>query len=574
MGIGSSGEVLASENALQTRRFRQWLIHYPRAVPVVIFLLITAITTLSVFAIERGERERERAVLDETAQVIASALDRRVNTSGSYLIAGASLISTLDRVPEDLFRRFATELRLDADYRGAEGIGWAPIVTRRQIPAFERMVSSERGTEYTISPLPGEDTNFAVPVTFFEPKSRRDPLPYGFNMYSDEPRREAMQEALRTNRPTASGPIVLLRDRDTGGYGFVVYMPVFEPDTRSERIRGFVYSPFNAQDFLDSVLTREVVGQRGVRLFDGEPVPANLIAVHAPETPTGNVTQIEVGLADRPMVVEVESARGDALSLLSMITLLFGIAVASLSMLVARLLTQQAHEDQAALSFYAEQNSIRNSLTRELNHRVKNTLANVLSIVALTRRRANSLEDFATGLDGRIRALSATHDLLTESEWGTTPLKAVLGAELAPYVSSGNTVLDLNGPAVELAPNDALSFGLAIHELATNASKYGALSVENGSLSVRWKKLGDGLVEVVWQEANGPPVAQDRKRGFGTELIEKIVAHELKHPVDLKFAAEGVRCTLQVPIRKPTDFKLRARRSQLREAPPPIYTTD
>ena len=201
---------MASENAFQTRRFRRWLIHYPRAVPVVIFLLITGITTLSVFAIERGERERERAVLDETAQVIASSLDRRVNTSGSYLIAGASLISTLERVPADLFRRFATELRLDADYRGAEGIGWAPIVPRNQIPAFERLVSTEMGVDYTIAPPPSGDSKFAVPVTFFEPMTQLDPHAYGFNMYSQGARREAMQEAIHQpahgDRPRRARP--------------------------------------------------------------------------------------------------------------------------------------------------------------------------------------------------------------------------------------------------------------------------------------------------------------------------------------------------------------------------------
>ena len=557
---------MASETALPIRRFRRWLIHYPRAVPVIIFLLITAITALSVFAIERGERRREQATLGETAQVIASSLDRRVNTSGSYLIAGASLITSLDRVPADLFRRFATELRLDADYRGSIGIGWAPIVPRRQIGAFERMVASDTGTPFTISPRPAPDSNFAVPVTFFEPASSG--RSFGFNMYSEETRRDAMQEAIRTGRPTASGPIELIRDRDTGNMGFIVFMPVFEPGTERELIRGFVYSPFNSQEFLDSVLTRELVGQRGVRLYDGEAAPANLVASHAPGRITGNVTRIEVQLADRPMTVEVESSRGDALSLLSMITLLFGIAVASLSMLVARLLTQQAHEDQVALDFYAEQNSIRHSLTRELNHRVKNTLANVLSIVALTRRRATSLEEFASGLDGRIRALSATHDLLTQSEWGTTPLLAVLEAELAPYANSAEAMLDLQGPEVDLAPNDALSFGLAIHELATNASKYGALSVEHGKLSVHWTRLGDELVEVVWQEGNGPPVSQKRSRGFGTELIEKIVAHELKHPVDLDFAPEGVRCVLRVPVRKPTEFRMRAKSKRLTDDMP------
>ena len=559
---------MASESTLPTRRFRRWLIHYPRAVPVVIFLLITAITALSVFAIERGERRREQAVLDETAQVIASSLDRRVNTSGSYLIAGASLITTLDQVPADLFRRFATELRLDADYRGAVGIGWAPIVPRAQIASFERVVSSETGSDFDIRPMPARDSNFAVPATFFEPLPDGSRRFMGYNMYSEETRRAAMQEAIRTGRPTASGRIELVGEGRSSRVGFSVFMPVFEPGSSREMIRGFVYSPFNSQDFLDSVLTRELIGRRGVRLYDGDPAPNNLVASHAPERLTGNVTQIEVSLADRPMVVEVESARGDALSLLSMITLLFGIAVASLSMLVARLLTQQAHEDQAALDFYAEQNSIRNSLTRELNHRVKNTLANVLSIVALTRRRATSLEDFASGLDGRIRALSATHDLLTQSEWGTTPLRAVLQAELAPYTQAVDSSIVMDGPEVELAPNDALSFGLAIHELATNASKYGALSVEEGSLAVHWSRLKDGLAEVVWQESNGPPVEVERPRGFGTELIEKIVAHELKNPVDLTFAREGVRCVLRVPVRKPTEFRMRARKSQLGDAPP------
>ncbi|MFV4641069.1 HWE histidine kinase domain-containing protein, partial [Mycobacterium tuberculosis] len=96
---------------------------------------------------------------------------------------------------------------------------------------------------------------------------------------------------------------------------------------------------------------------------------------------------------------------------------------------------------------------------------------------ALTRRRSADIDSFVAGLVGRIRALSATHDLLTQSDWGTTPIRAVIAAELAPYVQEGleqsDRAIDIRGPHVELAPNDALSLGLAIHELATNASKYG-----------------------------------------------------------------------------------------------------
>jgi two-component sensor histidine kinase len=265
----------------------------------------------------------------------------------------------------------------------------------------------------------------------------------------------------------------------------------------------------------------------------------------------------ELRLANRPMILEVTSLSTASLSTISMVVLLFGLAVAILLMLVARLLTKQMLEDQRALAWFAEQNSIRNSLTRELNHRVKNTLANVLSIVTLTRRRSKTLDEFADGLDGRIRALSATHDLLTQSDWGTTPIGAVVAAELAPYTRAEDDVLEMSGPPVELAPNDALSLGLALHELATNASKYGALSVPGGRVSVQWSLIEDNLARIDWGESGGPQVAAKRPRGFGTDLIEKIVAHELRNPVDLTFAPEGVRCTLKVPVRQPIDFVMR-----------------
>jgi len=233
------------------------------------------------------------------------------------------------------------------------------------------------------------------------------------------------------------------------------------------------------------------------------------------------------------------------------------LTLASLLMLLARLLTQQAFEDQARLTFFEEQHSIRNSLTRELNHRVKNTLANVLSILALTRRRASNLDEFANSLEGRIRSLSATHDLLTGTDWGTTPLRSVIEAELQHFRAGGDYIISVDGPPVELAPNDALSFGLAIHELATNAAKYGALSVPEGRVSIYWTLIEDHIAEVEWREREGPEVIGERGRGFGTDLIEKIVAHELRHPVQLAFEREGVRCVMRVPVRRRRDFRIR-----------------
>lgn len=543
-------------------RGRRWLVRFPRAVPVAIFAAISLITVVSVLAIEAGEHQRERAVMREVAQSVASALDRRGNTSAAYLRAGAALFSATNEVSLTLFRRFSGELRLDADYRGSEGIGWAEAISAAEIERFERRISAERMEAFEVRREPDATGGLLVPVTFLKPETERSRRALGFDLYSEATRRAAMDEAARMVRPTATGKLVLVQEVNEDTPGFLIFMPVFRSNENGRELKGFMYSPFDAQYFLNSAMEISAQRQMGVKLYDGPADPDNLLAVHLPQVSSGDVVFQQIRIANRPLLIEIESARSGALSPLSMATLLFGLAVASLLMLLARLLTRQAIEDEASLAFFEEQNSIRNSLTRELNHRVKNTLASILSIIALTRRRTDDLDEFADGLEGRVRALSATHDLLTNSEWGITPMRAVIETELAPY-SGGGTEILLDGEDIDLAPNDALSLGLAIHELATNAAKYGALSQTGGVVSIKWEREADKYVEVFWQERGGPPVSQNRKPGFGTQLIEKIVAHELRHPVKMDFDPAGVSCTLRVPVRKRGAFQIRERLASL-----------
>jgi len=525
---------------------------------VLIFVLVTAITVLSVFSIERGEQERDAADVSRKAQAMTSAIERRAYTSSAYLRAGAALFSTQTEVTSELFRRFVSELRLDANYRGAEGIGWAPVVGADQVGRFEERLGAGRVGEKSIVPsLEQQPREILTPILYLQPDTVRNRRALGYDMYSESVRRAAMDLAAANDRPTASGPIVLVQEGGGDAAGFLIYMPVFEGLSMARELKGFIYSPFNAAQFLDSAAELVSYESVGARLIDGEEEDGPVLAQSEAWIAGRSAVTREVSLANRRMLLEVQSARVEGLSSMSMITLLFGLAVASLLMLVSRLLTQQTLEDRRAIIWFEEQNSIRNSLTRELNHRVKNTLANVLSIVSLTRRRSDSLDEFAEGLDGRIRALSATHDLLTQSEWGTTPIRSVVDVELAPYARDEDQKLELVGPHTELAPNDALSLGLAIHELATNAAKYGSLSVPGGCVTVRWSQINDTLAKIEWVESGGPTVSKPRRRGFGTDLIEKIVAHELRHPVELDFFSEGVRCTLLVPVREPSEFELR-----------------
>ncbi len=542
-------------------RTRRWLLSYPRAIPLAIFAAVAAITALSVFSIESNVRAREAAQMREYTQSIASSLERRGTSFSSYLRAGAALFSNVEEVTPQLFQQFVSELRLNVDYKGSEGLGWITVVPRGSTDQFLARIREEQPDFPKIRPNPGAALPRLAIVTHVSPETERNRRALGFNMYSDPVREAAMEEAKQTVSPTASGRIVLLQESAREASGFAIFMPVYagEPALRDSEnsLVGFVYSPFDTQKFLDAAIDRAAPADLGVKLYDGMDASEGLLAARPSANPPSASVEQTLTIANRPFRLVVETDDPAVLSPLSMVTLLFGLALASLLMLLARLLTRQAHEDQTRLEFFEQQHSIRNSLTRELNHRVKNTLANVLSILSLTRRRAEDLDNFADSLEGRIRSLSATHDLLTGTDWSTTPMRDVIEAELQHLQADVEDVVEVSGPPVELAPNDALSFGLAIHELATNAAKYGALSVPGGKIEISWRLLGDHLAEVSWIESGGPEVAQTRHRGFGTDLIDKIISHELKQPVQLDFAPEGVRCVMRILVRQRSEFQIR-----------------
>ena len=539
---------------------QRWYLRYPRGLPVGIFLLVSAITALSVYAIEQVESQRTEAQHRQVAAVAASAIERMVNANAVYLRAG-SLLSGAQADGGKAFGEFARELDTDESLRSGGTIAWSTVLPTEGVPAFEAQLRREGMPGYTVHPRPAG--GLVMPLVYMHPDSADTRKALGFDIYSEPIRRRAIERALQSGNPTASGTIQLaVPDGGRRRTGFVIYNPVYSHENGRRQLIGVISRGFGAQSFTQAALAGERLQTYGLALYDAESPGSAAVAQIGLQARRPDRIVREVMLAGHRMRVEISPPAAATLSNLSLLTLLFGMLVAALLLIVARLVTQQAAEDRAALAWFEEQASIRNSLTRELNHRVKNTLANVLSIVALTRRRTDNIDEFVSGLIGRVRALSATHDLLTQSEWGTTPIRAVIAAELAPYSQDRDLAVAMRGPHVELAPNDALSLGLAIHELATNASKYGSLSVPGGRVEIVWEKLTDKLARIEWSEQGGPPVPVQRRRGFGTELIEKIVAHELRNPVDLRFDSEGVRCTLIVPVRAPAAFQIRAARDE------------
>ena len=191
-------------------------------------------------------------------------------------------------------------------------------------------------------------------------------------------------------------------------------------------------------------------------------------------------------------------------------------------------------------------------LTAELDHRVKNVLARVAVVARRTREHSSSMAEFVRALDGRIHSMAAAHSLLSQSRWQGVGLADLVRDQLAPYATDANARIE--GPNIVLTAAATQSVAMVLHELVTNAAKYGALSAPDGQVSVSWERLSrDGeppKLTMTWREMGGPPTAAPLEAGFGTNLIRDLIPHELGGTVDLSFGAEGLCCTIEVPIER------------------------
>jgi two-component sensor histidine kinase len=188
-------------------------------------------------------------------------------------------------------------------------------------------------------------------------------------------------------------------------------------------------------------------------------------------------------------------------------------------------------------------------LLDELNHRVKNTLASVQSVVVQAARSARNVEELRHAVEGRILAMSRAHDQLSRRSWADAELHELLKSCIAPYLSHANVVLD--GGAAVVAPRVGLMLCMAIHELATNAAKYGALSVPSGRVELGWRigLAGQGrMLHLRWLERDGPPVTPPKRPGFGTRLLERGIQAELHGTTSLRYPQAGVECDIDIPL--------------------------
>lgn len=545
------------DNTLLARIEKQaWFHRSPRGFPVALFSVTLALTLLAVAAIIRADHNARHIKLDHAAVEVSDALRRRLGDNASALLAAAAMLGAgKDQSPAG-FNRLVEELGTDNSEHGAIGMGWARLITPGQRGPLESAMHAIGEADFHVWPQPQPGARLMLPVVAIHPRNAFTRPIIGYDLYVTPERRAVFNMAMGRRSVALSGPLKLApAGAISHGPGLLLAAPVFVEAGPGVRINGFVYSAMFAQALLDSALQHFPEGLGSVALIDPAAPDGGPIAQKGTPNPDAIADSRPLLLGRRNWVLRTTALPAPALPLLALIVLLGGLLIATLASTIGLLITRRATEEREVLEWLQRQTAIRNSLARELNHRARNALANVISVVALTRRRATNLDEFADALTERVVAITMTHDLLAENEWRDVALGDMLTAELRPVLTDASQ-LTLDGEPAQLAPGDALNLGLLLHELASNAGRFGALSRPEGHLTICWAN-GAGALALEWRESGGPPVEPPRRRGFGLELIDKISAHSMAGPAEVEFATTGLVCRLRVPLRNREQFALR-----------------
>jgi PAS domain S-box-containing protein len=189
----------------------------------------------------------------------------------------------------------------------------------------------------------------------------------------------------------------------------------------------------------------------------------------------------------------------------------------------------------------------RQLLVNELNHRVKNTLATIQSIASQSLRNAGVDLAVRGAFEGRLMAIAATHNVLTDENWSAASLRQIIDGSVMPYRANPGQ-LTISGDDLRVSPKPAVVMALAFHELAINALKYGALSVAGGHVDIHWSVEGGDRLNIDWTEQGGPAVRPPERRGFGSRIVELALPGELGGQVDVDYRAEGLHCRISSPL--------------------------
>ncbi len=479
------------------------------------------------------------------------------------LRGGCALLITKPNTTRSEFRTYVEELESARHYPGLQGVGYSVFVSPSEKAEHERRIQSEGFKDYKIRPEGQRDLYSAI--VFLEPFDWRNRRAFGYDMYSNEVRRIAMDAARDSGQAVASARVTLVQEttKDVQA-GFLLYLPLYAAGTlrptieeRQHAIVGYIYSPFRASKFFMGILGTEPESARKLidfRVYDGSERSEQTLIFStsksgAQEAGNDYKTGISRTLYGREWSFDFRSTKifdesidfSDSHSMLFMSLFITTL----LSLIIAVVSTRQKQ--------LKETNEHMSLLTRELSHRGKNTLSVVQAMASFSFSNDKSSSEGREVFIKRLHALGRVQSLLYQSSWRNVSLIDLVHQEFEPI---GRRVR-IDSPEIKLNSNAAQTFALVLHELATNAVKYGSLSTRSGGVSIGWEIIQSGDVQqlkFVWKEYGGPPVAEPGRHGFGRTVLSQQIGHGGQKP-SISYEVDGLRYEMTTRIAAITDVR-------------------
>ncbi|MDP2357475.1 MAG: CHASE domain-containing protein [Beijerinckiaceae bacterium] len=519
----------------------------------------------TIFAWRTVEIREDRLISERFENVAAqlmSHVERHQRVHEQSLRAGAALVSIINEkngveLNAAKWRAIYDNLRVAELLPGVQGFGFAEAVTAGNRAEHIARIRQQGYSQYDIRPAGERD--FSTPIVYLEPLDSRNQQAHGFDMFSEPERRAVMTRAAETGATAATGRVRLVQESGADlQSGFLLYVPVYRSvgETNSDGVKGaledlagFVYSPVRAADFFNAILRQfwpTITQLATIDVFDGAvTTPESLIfetgnrsagvrnfALQRSHDLFGQTWTVRMS----PLPAFVESVDRRARREILIGGLVLSLMAGALAWLVVQ---RQQQREEAAM---------RNDMVaREMSHRVKNLLAVIQSIASRTMSGGRTLQDARAIFSDRLSALARAHSALVDGQWSGAPLRGLLEGELAPFGAR----VSVSGPYVRLNAQMAQNMAMAVHELATNAVKYGALSDNAGIVRIVWRirqESSGPVFSFSWVETGGPTVVEPQRDGFGQTLLRRLVGSTIGSDPVVEYAPQGFRYSFECPL--------------------------
>ena len=531
----------------------------PAAVFLVVALLGAGITWIVYQAIYNSAESEFQRLADNAVDRVTTRIEQHL----SLLTATHAFLEANDGpVAAEPFRTFVSGLDIEGRYDGIQGIGYAELIEAGQEPETKAWFEATYGLPRAVWPSE-TGQQYRTPIVMLEPRDPRNDAALGYDMFSEETRRQAMEFAVETGTETASAPVELVQEiTATKQVGFLVYIPFRAggaTDRSGEMPDGFVYAPFRAGDLHAAALERAPVLPVVIKTYDVSGADPVLIyqtpAFDELRSSNGLMTTVDADIAGRTWSFEIHSNGGiahfaDFLPVYALCAVLIVLAAS----LAAGARWQHKAVESAVTLHETTRRSLEEKelLVQEMRHRIKNSISRMMAIARQTASSSANLEEFSKSFSARMNAMANAQDLLARSHWSRADLSDLLKTELGQVFGEQGERSSVEGPTINLNERATQALGLVFHELATNALKYSGVADGKAALSVAWRYEGRGAkraLVIVWTEMGNVVENEPKGKGFGSRLVEASIGGELGGRIDREFGPQAMTVTFTIPAK-------------------------